>query len=367
MALQIETDWTKHPPEELWRRPVGPACSSFAVKGDLLYTQEQRDQNEAVSCYRLSNGEAVWDYQYEARFWDSHAGAGPRSTPTLDRGRVFTMGATGILNALDAGDGSLLWSRNPAEELKVDVPEWGFSSSPLVVDDLVMVAIGGTLMTYDVESGSPAWRGPDGGKGFSSPQLFTIDGEKQVLMLNEKGATSFEPSSGKVIWEYANGEERIVQPSVTPDNQFLISTRQGTSLLCLRLQKRQDSWTISEQWTSNRIKPNFNDYVIHKGYAFGFDGISLACMDLKDGSRKWKSGRYGGQVILLAEQDLLLLLSETGEVALVRAIPDYFTEISNIQAIEGKTWNHPVMAGDILLVRNTREMAAFRLSIPRSI
>ncbi len=258
----------------------------------------------------------------------------------------------------------LLWSRNPAEELKVEVPGWGFSSSPLVVNDLVLVAIGGTLVAYDRASGEQRWRGPDGGKGFSSPHLFTIDGLTQVVMLNGNGVTSFEPVSGKVIWEYASSEERIVQPSVTPDDHLLISTRQGTAIQCLVLEHNANTWTITEQWTSNRMKPNFNDYVIHKGYAFGFDGISLACIDLKDGSRMWKSGHYGGQVILLADQDLLLLLSETGEVALVSAIPDHFTEIARIQAIEGKTWNHPVMAGNILLVRNTREMAAYRLSIP---
>jgi outer membrane protein assembly factor BamB len=361
-GLQIGTDWANHPPQELWRRLVGPACSSFAVQGDFLYTQEQRDNYEAVSCQRLHSGEPVWNYEYEARFWDSHAGAGPRSTPTLYRGHVYALGATGILNVLDAKAGDLLWSRNAAADLKVELPGWGFTSSPLVVEDLVLVALGGTLIAYEIESGEPRWKGPDGGKGYSSPQLFTIQGVTQVVMMNENGATSFEPSSGKVIWEYENKEERVVQPSVTPDGHLLISTKQGTAIQCLALQHNADSWTITEQWTSNRIKPNFNDFVVHNGYAYGFDGPSLACMDLKDGNRMWKSGRYGGQVILLAEQDLLLVLSEKGELELVKAVPDHFSEISRIPAIEGKTWNHPVLAGDILLVRNTREMAAYRLT-----
>jgi hypothetical protein len=105
--------------------------------------------------------------------------------------------------------------------------------------------------------------------------------------------------------------------------------------------------------------------VIHNSYAFGFDGVSLACMDLTNGNRMWKSGRYGGQVILLADQDLLIVLSEKGELALIKAIPDQFSEIARFPAIDGKTWNHPVLAGDILLVRNTREMVAYRLSIIR--
>ncbi|MFO7669680.1 MAG: PQQ-binding-like beta-propeller repeat protein [Bacteroidales bacterium] len=362
-GLQVDADWASNPPKELWRRMVGPACSSFAVQGDLLYTQEQRENNEAICCYRLSNGEPVWIYQYEARFWDSHAGAGPRSTPTLSRGQVYTLGATGLLNVLDAKKGRLLWSRNPADELKVELPGWGFSASPLVVDDLVIVALGGTIIAYDIESGEPRWTGPEGGKGYSSPHLFTIDGINQVVMLNENGVTSFEPSDGHVIWEYENKEERIVQPSVTPEGQLLISTRMGTAVQCLALQHDQDSWSIREQWSSNKLKPNFNDFVVHNGYAFGFDGVSLACINLTDGTRMWKSGRYGGQVILLADQDLLIILSEKGELVLVKAIPDQFIEMARFPAIEGKTWNHPVLAGDILLVRNTREMVAYRLSI----
>lgn len=358
--VRIDTDWSSSPPAEMWRRPIGPGWSSFAVSGELIYTQEQRGEDEDVACYRLSTGEPVWRHKDAARFWESNAGAGPRATPTLSDGHVYTFGATGILNVLDAVDGTVVWSKDVSSDAGVKVPYWGFAGSPLVVDDLVVVAAAGRLVAYDRATGDRKWLGPEGGQGYSSPQLMTIDGTPQVLLASGVGTTSLA-MEGNLLWKLSKDGSSIVQPAMTANGDVLIGS--DTRMRRISVANGTNGWTVQERWNSNRLKPYFNDFVVHKGYAFGFDGSILACIDLNDGERKWKGGRYGqGQLVLLPEQDLLLVTSEKGELVLVQAKPDQFTEVAKFQAIEGKTWNHPVVVRDILLVRNGQEMAAFRIS-----
>ncbi len=367
-GVSIETDWTKSPPVELWRRPIGPGWSSFAVAGDLLYTQEQRGEDEIVACYNGRTGEPVWQHRDRARFYESNGGPGPRGTPTLRDGRVYSFGATGILNVLDAGDGAVVWSRNVASDADVKVPGWGFASSPLVVVDVVIVAAEGKLVAYDLSTGEPRWFGPDGGGGYSSPHPLTIDGVEQVLFQSGSGVISAAPADGAILWEHPWPGFRIVQPAVIADGDLLvIRTGEAAGISTRRLAVAHDpaGWRVEERWTSIRLKPYFNDFVVHEGHAFGFDGRILACIDLEDGKLKWKGGRYGhGQLLLLRDQGLLLVLSEEGELALVDAASDQFRELARFKAIEGKTWNHPVLVGDLLFVRNGEEMATFRLSLP---
>ena len=366
-GVQIKTDWSASPPVQIWRRPIGPGWSSFAVHGDLLYTQEQRGDDEVVSCYTVSTGEPVWRHRDAVRFYESNGGAGPRATPTLSRGRVYTMGATAVLNALDAGSGKVVWSRNAATDTGRKSPEWGFTSSPLVVNDLVIVAVSGTLAAYDLATGTPRWVGPQHGGSYSSPQLATIDGVEQVLLLSAPGAVSVSPADGKVLWEHTWEGGAIVQPAITADGGILINAMSmmgGMATRRLAVAHGAGGWTVEERWTSNGLKPYYNDFVVHKGHAFGFDGTILACIDLEDGKRTWKGGRFGtGQLVLLSDQDVLLVTSEDGELALVSATPDKFTELARFPALNSKTWNHPVLAGDVLLVRNGEEMVAFRLSL----
>ncbi len=363
-GVRIKTDWTASPPVALWRRPVGPGWSSFAVRGGLIYTQEQRGPDEVVACYKLATGEPVWAHHDTARFWESNGGPGPRGTPTLHNGRVYTFGATGILNVLNALDGSVVWSRNAASDTGMETPHWGFAGSPLVVDDLVVVATSGRLAAYDLATGAKRWMGPARGVSYSSPHLVTIDGVAQVLLLSEPGVTSVALADGTLLWEHAWPGYPIVQPALTADGDILISVSDSSGTRRLGVARGPTGWTVQERWTSNGLKPYFNDFVVHNGHAFGFDGSILACIDLKDGKRVWKGGRYGnGQLLLLADQDLLLVSSEEGELVLVGATPDQFRELARFPAIEGKTWNHPVLAGDVLLVRNGEEMAAFRLSL----
>ena len=195
----------------------------------------------------------------------------------------------------------------------------------------------------------------------------TIDGVAQVVLLSAPGAVSVSPADGKLLWEHTWEGGAIVQPALTADGGILInamSAMGGIATRRLAVSHGEGGWTVEERWTSNGLKPYYNDFVVHKGHAFGFDGNILACIDLADGKRKWKGGRFGsGQLVLLADQDVLLVTSEDGDLALVKATPEQFVEVARFPALNSKTWNHPVLVGHVLLVRNGEEMAAFRLTL----
>jgi outer membrane protein assembly factor BamB len=366
-GLQLATDWEKSPPKEIWRAKIGPAWSSFVVIGDRLFTQEQRDKNEAVDCLDAATGHEIWVHEDKDRYWDSQGGAGPRGTPVFDGGRLYSLGATGILNCLDAATGDVKWMRKIADDAKTTVPMWGYSGSPLVVGDLVIVYAGGGekgLAAYHAANGEPAWTAPTGTLGYSSPQLVSIGGENQVLSFDDSGVIAVDPATGALRWRHDAPSHgwRAVQPHALGDQQVLFGS-EDLGLVLVGLKKAEQSWTATQRWTTKNLKPAYNDFVLLDGSIYGFDGGIFCCVDAKTGERHWKGGHYGhGQVLLLADQRLLLVLSETGEVVLLTANPRKLDELGKFQALEGKTWNNPAIAHGRLYVRNDQVMACYELA-----
>ncbi len=364
----LSSDWIAQPPELMWKIPVGPAWSSFAVAGKLLFTQEQRGGQEAITCYNADDGTEIWAQQIESRFDDPLGGPGPRATPSLSGNGLFCQGASGQLLKLDPQTGEVLWQVDLKELAKRDIPMWGFSASPLVIDSSVIAYAGGDaergLFAFDVESGAMKWSIASGESSYSSPHSISVDGKTAIVMLTETGADFIAPESGKLLLAYGWKHDgyRSLQPQLLDGDRMLIPTGSGSGTRCIKLELDGDTWSASDLWTSRNLKPDFNDLVVFEDHAYGFDNSIFTCINLENGQREWKGGRYGkGQVLLLKESRLLLVASEFGEAILLKADPTELKEAGKIQAVEGKTWNHPVIISDKLYFRNAEQAACYRL------
>ncbi len=367
---QLGTNWTALPPRLLWKVPVGPAWSSFAVAGKLLFTQEQRGPKETVVCYDGETGREVWTQQIEARLDDPLGGPGPRATPTVGNGGLFVTGATGTFQRLNPITGEVVWKQDLTKAAACKVPMWGFAASPLVTGGVVIVYAGGTegkqVLAFDAASGALRWSAAAGNDSYSSPQINNILGEDLVLMLSNEGLVMLDPASGKerlkYDWKFMN--YRALQPLVIGNDTILLPTGMNMGTRAIRVAKANGKLVAEELWTSRSLKPDFSDLVSYQGYAFGVDGGLFTCIDLKTGERKWKGGRYGkGQTLLLEDSGLMLIAAESGQVVLVRADPNEHVEVASFQALEGKTWNHPVVIGDRLYLRNAQEAGSYQLPL----
>lgn len=365
----LDPDWKTKPPQLRWRKPVGAAWSGFAIVGALALTQEQHGEQELVTCCNAVTGDLIWSHADAARYATTIAGEGPRCTPTVVSNRVFTLGATGILNCLDLATGQRRWSRNIATDAKAGVPEWGFSGSPLVVDGLVVVSAGGqpdqSLLAYRATDGGLAWAAGSAPTSHASPFLATLAGQRQILAFNSRRITAHEPATGSVLWEYpwGTGQPHVAVPVIVGTNGVVFSSGYGVGAELLAVAPdAAGQWTASRVWQSRRMKAKFANPVARDGFLYGLDDGILACVDLKDGSQPWKEGRYGhGQGLLLGE--LLLLMAESGELILLRPTPLAPNELGRFRVFASKTWNPIALAGHRLIVRNDKEAACLELPV----
>ena len=368
-GTRLSDDWNANPPQEIWRKRIGPAWSSFVVGADRLFTQEQREQDEAVACYDAKTGDPIWSFETPSRFFESLGGLGPRATPTLADGSIYALGAEGILVRLNAVDGKLVWKADLKEASgRTEPPMWGFSCSPCVESGFVIVHAGGKgdkgIIAFNVEDGQVAWTAPAGEMSYSSVQKIKLLDQSYLCLLSNTGAHLWDPSTGKSVFDYEFKHQgyRACQAQVIEGNKLLIPAGMGTGTRLVEFSSGSNGLDAKELWTSIDMKPDYNDILVHEGNIYGFDNSIFACIGLEDGKRKWKGGRYAkGQALLLADSGLILVVSEKGELVLLRATPEKHQELGKIDALKDKTWNHPVVVGDRLYLRNAEEAVCYRL------
>ena len=363
----ISTSWPASGLPALWKQPIGVGHASFVVADGKAYTIEQRRSQEVVAAYDIANGRELWTQKWNAEFSDS-TGDGPRATPTWDQGRIYALGATGELRCLDASNGNVIWGKNILSDNQASNLPWAMAASPLVVDDKVIVLPGGTsgksVVAYNKNTGAPVWKVLDDEQAYVSPMLVELAGRRQIMVVSSSRVVGLAPENGALLWSYpwdtSNGIN-VSQPIPVDRNRFFISSGYGKGAALVELKGSGNSFTASTIWENTNMKNKFNSSVLHNGFVYGLDEGILVCLDVNTGERKWKDGRYGyGQVILAG--DHLIVSSDKGDVALVKATPAQYTEVARFTAVQGQTWNYPAIAGGRLLVRNSNEMAAYDIS-----
>jgi outer membrane protein assembly factor BamB len=352
----------------LWQQPVGGGYSSVVIGDGKAFTIEQRRKQEVAAAYDVETGREIWTNSWDADFQESMGGPGPRATPAWDQGKLYALGATGEFRCLDSATGKVIWRKNILEDSGAENLQWAVSSSPLIVDDKVIVLPGGrsgkSAVAYNKNTGAFVWGSLDDKGSYTSPMLAEVGGKRQVLFITADRAVGIEPDGGKLLWEFpwkTDYDINSAQPIVLPPNRVFLSSGYGHGAAVVELEPSGEGFRAKQIWANNRMKNKFASSVLHDGYIYGLDEAILACIDPKTGDLKWKGGRYGyGQVLLASGH--LVVSAESGDVALVKATPDKHEEVARFPAIDGKTWNHPAISDGKLFVRNTTDLACFRIA-----
>ena len=366
----IRTNWPSGGLTPLWKEPVGGGYASFVIAGGRAFTIEQRGGEEVGAAYDVATGRELWTNRWTAAFRELRGGDGPRATPTWADGLVYVLGAAGELRCLEDATGRVVWRTNILADAGASNLPWGMAASPLIVDDTVVVLPGGTngrsVAAYERRTGKPAWSALGDQQAYASPMLVTLAGVRQILVFTASRLLGITPNRGEVLWEFPWTTQYGVnagQPLVIGDSRVFISTGYGTGAAVVEVSAADSRLVAREIWRNIRMKNQFTSSVLQDGFIYGLDESILACVDAATGELKWKGGRYGYGQVLLASRHLIVL-TEDGDLALVRATPERHQEVARFTVLEGKTWNHPAMADGYLLVRNINEMAAFDLRMP---
>ena len=358
-GISIDTDWTDKWPEAgppiAWRASVGTGYSSIVVSDGRAFTIGNEDDNDTVYCLNVENGKTIWSHSYssplEARFFDG----GPTSTPTIDAEYVYTLGRQGELFCFHAADGKVRWSKNIQEETGARITAWGFSGSPSIHQDLLLLNVGEAGTVLNKHTGEVIWASGDRDAGYSTPLPVHRDGRWIALIGSAKYYLAVDIESGNELWRHrwlTRFGVNAADPIVVGDNMFISS---GYNRGCALLNIGSDA--PQEVWKSKEMQNQMNSCVLIDGHLYGIDGDTtserrLKCLEYSTGEVKWSESGIGSGALMAADGKLIIL-SEDGKLIIAKATPKEFTPSAQAKILTGRCWTVPVLSNGRVYCRNS--------------
>jgi outer membrane protein assembly factor BamB len=358
--------WPPEGPKKLWQKEAGGGYSSFAVAAGQVYTLLQDGPDEAAVCWNAKTGEQLWRFKYPCQYKNGQ-GSGPRSTPWVDGDRIYTVGATGILHCLKTSNGEKLWRHDLSDEFHGPVPMWGVSFSPLVEGDLVLANPGGpngnSVVAFHKITGDVAWKKLSDPAAYSSPVVATIAGKRQILFFTGDGLESVAPADGAPLWQFpwdTRFRANVATPIVV-GNYVFISSGYDKGCALLEVSTADDGLLQAKSvYEHNRMRNHFATSVYYQEHLYGFDDLTLVCMNFRTGKTLWKKKDFKKGSLLVAD-GRLIILGESGRLALAEATPEEYKEISSFEFSRKKCWTVPVLANGRLYVRDEEKIVCYDL------
>lgn len=356
-GISTETNWTTNwgteGPKIRWRRNIGTGFSSIVVSRGKAISLGNQDDTDSLFCLDVENGNTLWRYDYAAPLDDNNFDGGPTSTPTVDDNRVYILSRTGNLVCLDFESGKVNWTKNLPEEAGVEIPGWGFASSPVVVDSYLILNVGQSGMKLDKMTGEVVWQS-EGESAYMTPLAIEVGGKNWLVIASGKFYQGIDRETGEQLWKQrwlTNFGCNAADPIFHEGKLFISSGyNRGSALLDLTSESPQILWESKEyqnQWSSS---------ILLNGFLYGVDGNDTGdrffkCLDFSTGEVRWSIDGLGSASVIAAANKLIIL-SDQGELVVAEASPEKFEPIARGSILSGKCWTTPVLANGHLFARN---------------
>ena len=353
-----------------WKMPVGIGHSSPVVAGRTVYVLSRQDEQEVVSAIDLDSGKLLWKDSYATPYTMNPAaashGKGPKSTPVVQGGKLYTLGISGILSCYDTKTGKLQWRKEFSKQFKATSPFYGAAMSPIVDNGLLIVHVGGhdagALMAFNAETGELKWSWKGDGPGYASPIAVELNGLRQIVTQTQKFIVGISAASGELIWQIPF-ETEYSQNSVTPVayKNTLIFSGLDKGTMAVKVIKREGKWTTEQVWQNPQVSMYMNSPVVNGDYLFGLSHKrkgQFFCLDARTGETLWTSeGREGENAAMLSAGEILFLLTNDAELIVAKNNAKRFEPLKKYTVAESPTWAHPAIIGNRILIKDASTLA----------